>query len=437
MVAGVGSRSNGHRPWARRGTTCTRLECTMQLDKLEVRKIGPIEEATLEFGGLTVFTGPQASGKSIALQLLKLAIDNEHVLRTMVDKGLIWKGGTRQFFDLYLGSGMQSVWNRESSLRWQGEQLSLRALTRPSGPEGHGRAARTITEEQALYIPAQRMLCFRDGATRPFGDYRAGDPYVLREFSQHVHDIVHGELSKGASQLFPKPQRLDEAIRDALATHVFGGWQLSVDTAGNQRELVLTHKKDPAADEQYPLRFLSWSAGQREFVPLLIGIYELMPAGAGSRRDPLRWAIIEEPESGLHPRAIGATMALVYELIRREYRVVLSTHSTHVLDVVWGLRAMKEHGGGPDDALKLIELPSGRRTRAAGAAVLEAVSRVYYFERGSVVADISALDPFSERQEEASWGGLTAFADNAAQVVAGVVQRSQVAREGSSARRVR
>lgn len=42
---------------------------------LNLRNLGPIREADLTFGDLTVLTGPQASGKSIALQVLKLAID--------------------------------------------------------------------------------------------------------------------------------------------------------------------------------------------------------------------------------------------------------------------------------------------------------------------------------------------------------------------------
>ena len=43
--------------------------------QLKLQKIGPIKDADLEFGDLTVFVGPQASGKSIALQWLKLLED--------------------------------------------------------------------------------------------------------------------------------------------------------------------------------------------------------------------------------------------------------------------------------------------------------------------------------------------------------------------------
>lgn len=55
----------------------------MSQGRLEVRNLGPIPEARLEFGDLTVFTGPQASGKSVALQLLKLVLD-EGIIREML-----------------------------------------------------------------------------------------------------------------------------------------------------------------------------------------------------------------------------------------------------------------------------------------------------------------------------------------------------------------
>jgi predicted ATP-dependent endonuclease of OLD family len=42
---------------------------------LRVSNLGPIKDASLEFGDLTVLVGPQATGKSLFLQLLKLLFD--------------------------------------------------------------------------------------------------------------------------------------------------------------------------------------------------------------------------------------------------------------------------------------------------------------------------------------------------------------------------
>jgi len=69
---------------------------------------------------------------------------------------------------------------------------------------------------------------------------------------------------------------------------------------------------------------------------------------------------------GLHPRAMAITMAFLVELLRRQCRVVLSTHSTQVLDVDWGLRTLRELGGTPSDVVALLDIPQMTATRALG-----------------------------------------------------------------------
>ena len=46
---------------------------------LRIENVGQIKKAEIDFGDLTVFVGPQATGKSIALQLLKLLLDTGQV----------------------------------------------------------------------------------------------------------------------------------------------------------------------------------------------------------------------------------------------------------------------------------------------------------------------------------------------------------------------
>ncbi len=45
-------------------------------DALSVQHLAHITEATITFGDLTVFVGPQASGKSLVAQLWKLWLDS-------------------------------------------------------------------------------------------------------------------------------------------------------------------------------------------------------------------------------------------------------------------------------------------------------------------------------------------------------------------------
>lgn len=392
----------------------------MTTDVLGIHQLGPVPDGAFEFGDLTVLTGAQASGKSVVLQALKLAIDLKAVEHRMIDHGLVWTN-VAALLDLYFGDGMRALWSDATAIEWQGRRVDVASVA--------GVVKRPRDEpERVGYIPAQRIMSIRDGSTRPFGEFRPGDPYVLREFSRGVHELVQGTMAS-SDRLFPRPQWFHDGLRDVVSTHVLGGWTLDVDVESLQKRFVL---RGAEGDADETLGFSAWSAGQREFVPLLLGLYRLMPAGAVGRRDQFEWCVIEEPEMGLHPRAIAATMAFVLELLRRGYRVALSTHSTQVLDVVWGLRRLSEAGGTWQDVVDLLGI-GGRREpyRRAAEAALRASYRTYYLERGASPRDISGLDPLSEDPAESGWGGLTAFSDQVASVVARVVRHQEAPHVGS------
>jgi hypothetical protein len=153
-------------------------------------------------------------------------------------------------------------------------------------------------------------------------------------------------------------------------------------------------------------------------------MYWLLPPTKIARRAHLEWIVIEEPEMGLHPDGISATLALVLEMLDRGYRVCLSTHSPHVLDVLWAMQVMKAHDGLADDVLDLFSLRKSQSMRALASNILEKDFRVFYFRRDGQVADISKLDPGSEDSSEAGWGGLSGFSGNVGDIVARVVERS-------------
>ena len=50
--------------------------------KLKIINFGPIKEADIDFWDLTFLIGPQASGKSLSLELLKLILDKQHIIST-------------------------------------------------------------------------------------------------------------------------------------------------------------------------------------------------------------------------------------------------------------------------------------------------------------------------------------------------------------------
>jgi hypothetical protein len=393
--------------------------------KLSLQNVGQLSEAEVEFGDLTVMVGPQASGKSIFLQFLKLMIDGPRIIADLKKYGYDWRGELGNFLDLYLGEGMRSVWtsegNKESGVIWEGANVDLRKkLT------NFGKARTQQRKERMFFIPAQRVLSLNMGWPRPFTDFAMGDPYVVPCFSEKLRMQMETGLGGGkAGSIFPQEGRLKGELRTALNKAVFHGFSLKLDRVGGvQKRLVLQE-----AGEMLP--FMVWSAGQREFIPLLLGLYWLCPSASIAKRDTTEWVVVEEPEMGLHPEAISAVMLTLLELLLRGYRVVLSTHSPHVLDVLWGLRTIKHYGASPDKVIDMFGLKrhSPEMKKIARAAI-EKEYRVFYFDRSldsssHVVRDISALDPGADNPEEASWGGLTEFSGRIGEVVAKIVSSSR------------
>lgn len=384
--------------------------------QLTVENFGPIARADVQLGDLNVSVGPQASGKSLFWQLLKLLLDAPAIQREFRRYNIDWGKDFKGFLGLYFGEGMEHVLTGKTSVTLDGQARPLERIF-------DRRRTREEPEdaERLFYVPAQRVMALRDGLTRTFQEFRAGDPYVVRDFSDKLHHLVQTEFAK-ATRLFPQANRLNGHLRKLVDEAFFRGFSLELNRDSTfQKKLVLTQ-------DQVQLPFMAWSAGQREFAPLLLGLYWLMPAGAISRRNDLGWVVIEEPEMGLHPRAITAFMALVLELLRRDYRVCLSTHSPHVLDIVWALQVLKKHGGTDREVLRLLGLPSNEQTKRIARSALSKSISVNYFKPGIGSVDISGLDPGSEVEDEQGWGGLGEFTARVGDVVAEVVARAEASR---------
>src|SRR6266566_1188233 len=372
---------------------------------LNIQNLGQIKEASLSFGDLTVLVGPQATGKSIALQLLKLMLDAGQVQEEMGKYGLDWEHRLPEFLDVYLGEGMRAVWQEGStSIEWEGKPVDLPQMAKRKRPN---------KEETLFFIPAQRVLALRDGWPRPFTDYTPGDPFAVREFSEKLRVLVEQEF--GASgDLFPQERRLKREFRDLLQRHVFSNFHLKVDKFRSQKRLVLGPEETKES-----LPYMVWSAGQREFVPLLLGFYWLMPPTKVSTRDDIKWVVLEELEMGLHPRAIAVVLLLVLELVARGYRVCLSTHSPQVLDAVWALKHLKANGADAHAILDIFEADNTQAMRKLADTVMEKALKVIYFEReNGRTRDISELDPSAEEEGHSGWGGLSEFSGRANRAVA-------------------
>jgi hypothetical protein len=381
-----------------------------KLPRLTVQKFGPITNADVSFGDLSIIVGPQATGKSLFLQTLKLLVDRDQIHDKFARHNMSFGGRDEAFLDAYFGRGISSGWGSRSAMTFNGEPSALDELARPS--RGKKRY------ERLFYIPAQRVMSLPGGISQNFGTFNFGDPYSLRAFSDTVHDLIQNEFAANG-ELFPAPDRLNATLRQAIGEQLFGRASLVADESEFTKRLALV-----VPGQKKPLSFLSWSAGQREFTPMLMGLYWLCAAtqkrkSGANAKETVDWVVIEESETGLHPKGIQAVLLLVLELLRRGYRVVMSTHSPVVLEMIWALQAFKKLHADEANVRKLFDLPALPYTKELANTALAKDYRVYYFDGNGRSHDISQLDPTAEHIDEAEWGGLAGFASK---VNAGIAQ---------------
>jgi len=379
---------------------------------LKIEKLGPIVEANIELGDLTVLVGPQASGKSLFVQLLKAYKDRGAIRRTLTQYGFDWlkeEDALQRFNEIYFGGGMRDVWSEQSVLEVDKKKVKY--------PTTVARARSDAPKRESVFlIPAQRVLALQDGWPKPFMGFDPDTPYALRHFSESLRRLMAQGFGSSKA-IFPQSRRLKEDLRKLVDSAVYIGSRLEFETVRSQKRLVLR-----PAQSGTPLPYGAWSAGQREFTPLLMGLYWLMPPRKKAKHDEIEIVVIEEPEMGLHPKAVLAFGLLVLELMHRGYRVVVSTHSPVLLDLVWAMQELQGvHTRGAINTLEQIfDLSASPQTKSLLGEGIGHHYRTYYFsqtDEGVKTEDISTLDPGDENENISGWGGLSGFSGRIAEAV--------------------
>ena len=366
----------------------------------------------MNFGNLTLLVGPQGSGKSLFLELFKLIVDRKHVISTLKRYNYILKkDDAKNIIEDYFGEGMASLFDSNPQIMFNGNSFDIKDLlvtlnkTKLNGTE----------KETVFYIPAQRILSMPEGRPKNFSEYDIASPYVLRIFSETLRVFLQGGLGS-PNVIFPMRNRLKGQMKKNFNDAIFHNAQVVLDESTGQRKMKLR-----VGDMLLP--FMTWSAGQKEFMPLLLAIYCLSgPPTSVIDKAGFEWVIIEEPEMGLHPKAIEAVLLEVIELIQSGYKVIISTHSSTLLDFAWTFNFLKSL---PEEKFKsamgeLFSVSASSSAIGLFDGLRDKEVKTYYSslgKNGAELLDISDLDACSERTEVSDWGGLVSFSSLASDIV--------------------
>ena len=154
-----------------------------------------------------------------------------------------------------------------------------------------------------------------------------------------------------------------------------------------------------------------------------------MPSGGTRKKNNLNWVVVEEPEMGLHPQAISALLIVFLELMRRGYKVIVSTHSAQVLELVWTIQYLVKARAKPVQLLKVLDLRSNHFSKPLAETIFEKTFKTYYFSRQDKIVnvkDISTLDAEDPDEAVSDFGGLTAFSTKTSEVVSEAMWRADL-----------
>ena len=377
------------------------------MDSLSIKSLGPIKNAHVDFGDLTLLVGPQASGKSIFIQILKLIVDKKDIRKTLEQYNFIWSKNPEEVLDRFLGEGMHGIWQKETEIRFDKKLIDKKFLA-PKPKD------LIDADEILFYVPAQRILSIADGRPKYFTEFDESTPYVLRHFSETLRQLLQNGLSKEGA-IFPQTQRLKEPLRASFNDSIFHNGKVVIDNKSGQKKLKMNI-------DGMSLPFMTWSAGQKEFMPLLLSFYWLCPSSRVPKKDKIQYVVIEEPEMGLHPEAIKSVLLQVMDLMNRGYKVIISTHSSVILEFAWAFDILKTHNATGKALAELFDLSLRQPSlREMFSNVLKNKTiKTYYFDKKDnavSVKDISSLDAGSSDVGVAEWGGLSSFISKATDIV--------------------
>lgn len=373
---------------------------------IQISNFGPIKDLNVELGDLTILLGPQASGKTLFLQMMKLLVDKDHTVQTLIRYNYVIDRNPDKILNYYYGDRLSSMWKKETKVKMDNKLYKKGFLLSEEKADA---------KEQLFYIPAQRILSIADGRPKNFMEYDISTPYVLRNFSETLRLFFQDGMGN-EQVMFPLNNRLKGGMKKSFNDAIFHGGKVIIDEQSGQKKMRMK-----VGETSLP--FMTWSAGQKEFMPLLMATYCLTgPVSKTINRNQYKYVVIEEPEMGLHPRAIQTVILQILEFINLGYKVIVSTHSPVLLEFAWTFKMLQQFSPEiREHALHdLFDVAPTSNMSKIITGVVDKEVRTYYFSHtgaGVKTADISTLDVASDDMDEAEWGGLSQFASRASEVV--------------------
>lgn len=315
-------------------------------EQLSIHNFGPIKDGRIVVRDLTIFVGPQATGKSLGAQLIcflrgfeALLVEANRSGTQQMSRSVSAKQIALDTLEWWLGNPLSTyaktgTWlswspgieglNQTADIKWGEEKVTLsRFLIKLAERKLEARSEPTILDE--IYIPAGRALY-------SFLPPSSVLSLVSRQLGQKQWPgymfTFYSSLGAAIDRLWHEQdesfyQRSFFEIKDLsnLQTKIDSIMKATVQYGPETIQL----KANGAV-----LRPSTISAGQMGLWPFWAVIYDAL------RHQPV-WHIrlyFEEPEAHLHPAAQRDLMEIIASLVNEGVKIILTTHSPYVLYAV-------------------------------------------------------------------------------------------------------
>ncbi len=332
--------------------------------KMEIHNFGPIKDAKIDTSPLTIFVGPQATGKSLTSQLFFL-FNNIYEILSKSSVQHMNLDPTRKFYETVkwlFGNNLDNLLNKNTYIKWE----NYDKVYEFTGDYKKGKINDqliNVINNQSQYYPDMSVFPtrFHDNIFIP------AERTIFSLINPEILLGLRAEVQKWPGNLLLFYDILSESLRIINNPKEYlrdeGGWagisfyleelEIISNLVKNQSNILLEGELNASSPQDISLQIsgkkisISYAAsGQKEIWPYLVilqsNFLNLYRAHRSSN------FYYEEPEAHLHPKGQLDLLKIINITLHSRENYLITTHSPYLLyffnnSVLAGIKLAKEN----------------------------------------------------------------------------------------------
>jgi len=299
------------------------------IKNLYLKNFKCFNEQYFSFSSLTIFCGPNSSGKSTAIQSLLSIKQNIHTLKNNkyhLNGDLFSFGKIKDILSHNPDSNEIVIGVNDFKVKLFTDQLDSKECDIKKENISEFKYLNTFIENDFVYLCAERngpRSSFKQGQNKDILDIGIYGQYALYEYFKNQDKYANNqEFAKKICADLIDPNNEKPIFTDALVKHamrlVCPDFAIRVTEA---EEIDRVYSLYLSGSQS--IRPINVGFGVSYVLPIIISAALIKPGGI---------LIIENPEVHLHPSAQSSLISILCELSKTGVQVIIETHSDHIIN---------------------------------------------------------------------------------------------------------